>query len=45
METRRCRWCGKLFEPEKLEEHERECDMNDGGAGDMAYELIEQRYF
>jgi hypothetical protein len=39
----RCKWCGELV-PDK-EQHEPNCNLNDGGRSDMNYEDISNKFF
>jgi len=42
----KCKWCGLLFLSKRdCEEHEENCDLNDGGKSDMNYEDVANKYF
>lgn len=41
---KKCKWCHELITSEGLNDHEENCDLNDGGRADMNYEMIEEKY-
>lgn len=42
---KQCKWCGQYQADIDLEEHEENCDSNDGGKSDMNYEGVANKYF
>lgn len=42
---KKCKWCYAFVDAKDLQEHEENCDLNDGGRGDMNYEDIDNYFY
>jgi hypothetical protein len=42
---KKCKWCRQFVVDIDLEEHEENCDLNDGGKSDINCEDVANKYF